>query len=95
MALLGWIGGQDDGTQGTLLTTNDSERFESRFVSVKINDDNNSIMLKGMGDSVLGVWLANGEGKFVYREQSILNKLIKSNCVALTYVDDSGVDTEK
>ncbi|XP_015784827.1 phosphoribosylformylglycinamidine synthase [Tetranychus urticae] len=94
LALLGWIGNQEDGSQGTQLTHNNSQRFESRFVSVKIKDNNNSIMLKGMSDSVLGVWVAHGEGKFIYKDKSILDKLVKSNCVALTYVDDNGVDTE-
>lgn len=83
------------GSRGTQLTHNNSQRFESRFVSVKIKDNNNSIMLKGMSDSVLGVWVAHGEGKFIYRDKSILDKLVKSNCVALTYVDDNGVDTER
>lgn len=38
-----------------------SERFESRFCYVTI-EDNNSIMLKNMTGNVLGVWVAHGEG---------------------------------
>jgi len=46
---------------GIVLSHNESERFESRFVTVCINDSP-SIMLAGMQNSVLGVWVAHGEG---------------------------------
>jgi len=46
---------------GVVLSHNESERFESRFVSVRINESP-SIMLAGMQNSVLGVWVAHGEG---------------------------------
>ena len=48
--------------QGVHLTHNASQRFESRFCSVRI-EDSSSIMLKGMAGSVLGIWVAHGEGK--------------------------------
>jgi len=44
-----------------VLSHNESERFESRFVTVRINNSP-SIMLAGMQNSVLGVWVAHGEG---------------------------------
>ena len=47
--------------QGVLLDHNTSERYESRFVTVKIQDSP-SIMLQGMADSILGIWVAHGEG---------------------------------
>jgi len=47
---------------GVVLSHNESERFESRFVTVRINKSP-SIMLDGMHDSVLGVWVAHGEGR--------------------------------
>ena len=49
-------------SQGVLLTHNESESFESRFVTVRI-EESPSIMLAGMQGSVLGVWVAHGEGK--------------------------------
>lgn len=52
----------DSSPQGLLLDENSSERFESRFVTVKINKSP-SIMLEGMEGTVFGVWLAHGEGK--------------------------------
>ena len=41
---------------------NESKRFESRFVTVRINESP-SIMLAGMHESVLGIWVAHGEGR--------------------------------
>ena len=42
---------------------NRSERFESRFSTVRINKTN-AIMLQGMENMTLGVWVAHGEGKY-------------------------------
>ena len=44
---------------------NDSGKFESNFVNVEINE-NDSIMLKSLAGSRLGVWVAHGEGKFSF-----------------------------
>ena len=49
-------------TAGVLLTHNTSGRFESRFTTVKIGRSP-AVMLQGMEGSVLGVWVAHGEGK--------------------------------
>ena len=45
------------------LTYNDSNKHESAFTSVKIQD-NNSVMLSSLAGATLGVWVSNGEGKF-------------------------------
>lgn len=42
---------------------NESEKFECRFTSVKI-PENNSVMLSNLAGSNLGIWAAHGEGKF-------------------------------
>lgn len=42
---------------------NSSGKFESCFVNVTI-EENNSVMLKSLKGSRLGVWVAHGEGKF-------------------------------
>ncbi len=42
---------------------NDSQKHESIFTSVIIQD-NNSVMLKTLAGSTLGVWVSHGEGKF-------------------------------
>ncbi len=45
------------------LTYNDSNKHESNFTSVKIQE-NNSVMLSSMAGTTLGVWISHGEGKF-------------------------------
>src|SRR5690606_1957655 len=42
---------------------NSSGKFESCFVNITI-EENDSIMLKSLKGSKLGVWAAHGEGKF-------------------------------
>ncbi|WP_281987438.1 phosphoribosylformylglycinamidine synthase [Aquimarina aggregata] len=42
---------------------NESQKHESSFTSVKIQD-NNSVMLSSMVGTTLGVWISHGEGKF-------------------------------
>ncbi|HRP89647.1 MAG TPA: phosphoribosylformylglycinamidine synthase [Edaphocola sp.] len=46
---------------------NDSEKHECNFISVKIQE-NNSVMLKSLAGSTLGVWVSHGEGKFYLPE---------------------------
>lgn len=44
---------------------NDSGKFESAFINIDIQE-NNSVMLKSMKGMRLGVWVAHGEGKFIF-----------------------------
>ncbi len=48
-----------------VMCRNDSGKFESAFLNVDINE-NNSVMLKTLAGSQLGVWVAHGEGKFSF-----------------------------
>ncbi len=45
------------------LLHNNSQKHESAFTSVKIQE-NNSVMLSSLAGSTLGVWISHGEGKF-------------------------------
>jgi len=42
---------------------NDSQKHESAFTSVKVQE-NNSVMLSTLAGTTLGVWISHGEGKF-------------------------------
>ncbi|MCG7502429.1 phosphoribosylformylglycinamidine synthase [Tenacibaculum sp. Mcav3-52] len=42
---------------------NESEKHESSFTSVKVQE-NNSVMLSSLAGTELGVWISHGEGKF-------------------------------
>lgn len=48
---------------------NASNKFESAFVNVEI-PENNSIMFNELAGARLGVWLAHGEGRFVFPDKS-------------------------
>ncbi len=47
---------------------NDSHKHESIFTSVTVQE-NNSVMLKTLAGSTLGVWVSHGEGKFHLPQQ--------------------------
>jgi len=50
------------------LTHNDSQKHESNFTSVIIQE-NNSVMLSSLAGTKLGVWISHGEGKFNLPEE--------------------------
>lgn len=52
-------------------------------------------MLSGMENSILGVWVAHGEGRFTFKNNDILNKVKENNCLAIRYTDDYGNPTEQ
>lgn len=47
-----------------------------------------------MGGSVLGVWVAHGEGRFAVADDVVLGKVKRNGQVAMQYVDDDGAPTE-
>lgn len=73
---------------------NASGRFESRFSTVRIGSSP-SIMFKGMEGSVLGVWVAHGEGRAHFPNPDVLTACVEGGLVPLTYVDEEGADTER
>jgi len=83
MSLLNWI------PQNISLENNFSERFESRYSTVKVLP-NNSIMLNGMEDLTFGIWTAHGQGRIVSKN----NKVFDENTFPIRYVDNLGNQTE-
>lgn len=94
MALLGWVPwyGIEDERQPRFIWNN-SGRFESRWVTVKILPSP-SIMLKGMEGSILGVWIAHGEGRVYFPDKVIFDEVLNKNLAPIRYVDDNGNITE-
>lgn len=99
MSLLGFLEDAPDPKSNKLidipettirLEPNTSGRFECRFVNVRIEPTTDSIMLKDMEESTLGVWVAHGEGKFKIEQNFELDS---ESRVALKYVDDSNEPT--
>lgn len=99
MALLGWVDPETTAKSANktqvFLDHNASERFECRWSAVKITENNSDVWFRGMGGSVLGVWVAHGEGRFTVAEPRLLDKLQDNGQVAMQYVDDSGEPTEE
>ncbi|XP_013388879.1 phosphoribosylformylglycinamidine synthase-like [Lingula anatina] len=99
MALLGWVAPLDDYTeethnQGLYLDHNESGRYESRFPTVKILPSP-AIMLQGMEGSVIGIWIAHGEGRFVFKNNSIHDSHKSKHLLPMAFVDDLGNPTMK
>ncbi|KAL3922965.1 MAG: hypothetical protein SGILL_001923 [Bacillariaceae sp.] len=95
MALLGWIPNQEglpEDKQPRLLH-NDSGKFESRFSSVRI-DNSPAIMFNGMEGSSLGVWVAHGEGRFFFPDESVHESVKQNNQIPVRYVNDTNEATE-
>lgn len=89
MTLLGWVPWTDlPDERKPRFIRNTSERFESRFVAVKIMPGP-AIMLRGMENSILGVWVAHGEGRFFLPSDS-LTQLVRQDLAPLRFVDNTG-----
>jgi phosphoribosylformylglycinamidine synthase I len=71
--------------QEMTLTFNDSGRFEDRWIWLKANPQSPCIFTKGV--EVLHLPIRHGEGKFIARDNGVLEKLKADNLVVLTYVD--------
>jgi phosphoribosylformylglycinamidine synthase len=95
MALLGWVPWRGIAeTAQPRFIRNASRRFESRWVTVHITESP-SIFFRGMEGSELGIWVAHGEGKLVFPDPSLLDKVRRELLAPLAYVDPDGVRTEE
>ena len=90
MALLGWVPWQgiEDRFQPRFIR-NRSGRFESRFSMVKILPSP-SILLKGTEGSILGIWVAHGEGMAYFPHDGIRKDIIERSLAPVRYVNDEG-----
>jgi phosphoribosylformylglycinamidine synthase len=71
------------------LTFNDSQRFEDRWVSLRV-EQSQSPFLEGEAGRVLTFPVAHGEGKFVTRDSDTLQKIEEGRQVAFRYVGSAG-----
>ncbi len=75
--------------QTVTLDTNDSNRFECRWIYLKPNPKSPCVFTKGM-NNIISIPVAHAEGKFVVNKKETLSKLIKQEQVVFTYVNDKG-----
>jgi phosphoribosylformylglycinamidine synthase I len=74
---------------GATLTFNDSQRFEDRWVQLRV-EPSQSPFLEGEAGRVLTYPVAHGEGKFVTRDNDVLQRIEEGKQVAFRYVSPSG-----
>jgi phosphoribosylformylglycinamidine synthase len=94
LALLGWVPLRrlDDLAQPRFIR-NASGRFESRFVTVRI-EPSPAIMLDGMAGSTLGIWVQHGEGRAFFPDRSVLERVLADGLAPVRFADDDGRITE-
>ncbi len=72
----------------TTLTFNDSHKFECRWVRLKADSDTVCVFAEGGEEFDMPV--AHGEGKFVCRDQSVLDELKANGQIVYRYVGADG-----
>jgi phosphoribosylformylglycinamidine synthase len=89
MVKLGLLPGLDTlyDQQLVTLTSNDSGRFEDRWVHLKANPKSPCIFTKGIEYVYYPV--RHGEGKFVTKDSDILDALIAKNLIVFSYIDSA------
>lgn len=71
------------------LDVNDSNRFEDRWIFLKTRNAKSCVWTKNLPE-IITLPVAHGEGKFLTKSRSVLNKIYRNHCVALIYVDANG-----
>ena len=94
LALLGLVPwrGLSDPVQPRFVR-NASGRFESRLVTVKI-EPSPAVMLDGMAGSTLGIWVQHGEGRALFPDRAVLDRVLAENLAPVRFADDEGRITE-
>jgi phosphoribosylformylglycinamidine synthase len=93
-ALLGWVPWQGIADEiRPRFIRNASGRFESRFSTVHIGESP-AVMLRGMEGTTLGIWVAHGEGRALFPDTDILNRIEREKLAPIRFVDDEGRATE-
>jgi phosphoribosylformylglycinamidine synthase len=95
MASIGWLPRKNiPPSAQPQLVPNRSGRFESRWAGVKILESP-SILFRRMEESVLGIWVAHGEGQFLFPDPHIADEVWLQHLAPLVYVDPDGKATEE
>ena len=75
--------------QEVTLTFNDSNKFEDRWVYMKICS-NKSVFMKDSDIPTLYLPIAHGEGKFITKDETVLNTITMNHQVIFKYVNERG-----
>ncbi len=77
------------GEQTASFTANDSGRFETRWVHLRLNTQSSCLFFKGLPE-MIELPVAHGEGKLVLKSPRQLEELKKNKSIAMQYVSDDG-----
>ncbi|MCS7250140.1 MAG: phosphoribosylformylglycinamidine synthase I [candidate division WOR-3 bacterium] len=69
------------------LTFNDSQKFECRWVSLKVNHNSPTPFIKDL-DEIIELPIAHAEGKFFVDKEEVLKKLKENNQIVLKYINN-------
>jgi len=93
--LLGWVPELDiPAEKQPRFIRNRSGRFESRWTSVKIAKSP-AMMLQGMEGTVFGIPVDHGEGRMLFPDAGLRDRVLADGLVPMFYVDDEGKATEQ
>jgi phosphoribosylformylglycinamidine (FGAM) synthase-like amidotransferase family enzyme len=87
LGLLPNLEGKKEPEQEATLTSNDSGRFEDRWVYLKVNPRSRCIFTKGLKGVYLPV--RHGEGKFIPRDEKVQKELKEKELITLQYSDEA------
>ena len=77
-----------------LSVRNISRAFESRWVNVVIPENTKAMMLKGMGGTKMGIYVAHGEGRF-WLPNGDAKDFLNKGLVGMQYINPDGQPTEE
>ncbi|MCF6159160.1 MAG: phosphoribosylformylglycinamidine synthase I [wastewater metagenome] len=75
--------------QGATLTFNDSHKFEDRWVYLEVCSSTSPFIHNGHA-SRMYLPVAHGEGKFVTKDEGVLNRIIANRQIVFKYVNAQG-----
>lgn len=76
------------GEQQVTLMSNDSNKYEDRWITLKLDPDAPCVATKGL--TYLTMPVRHGEGKFVVRDKSVKKQLHKQHLAFAQYADSQG-----
>jgi phosphoribosylformylglycinamidine synthase I len=85
----GWLPGPQHAGLQAALTRNASNRFECRWVWLEPEPDSACVFTRGLSERIYCP-VAHGEGRFVPRDEVVLERLRARQQIALTYVGRDG-----
>ncbi len=84
----GLLPGNEELTQETSLIINDSGKFEDRWAYLR-SSQSKCVWIKNLPE-VIYLPVAHGEGKFVTKDKSVLERIKKNGQVVFQYCDEEG-----